>query len=315
MKIVIGADPEVFVKRGDQYVSAHGMIKGTKAEPEDAGVSGQIQVDGTALEINVTPAVAKDYFEMYTTDLLNTLKSRIPKDCTLSITQVADFDPEYFNSLPQEAKQLGCDPDFDAWTGTQNDGPDGKDPVRVAGGHIHVGWTDGKDVTDPSHIDDCRSVVRQLDYYIGLFTLIYDQDDRRRDMYGKAGAFRPKPYGVEYRTPSNAWLADEKLIRWIHTASIRAVVSLLDGWTITDEFNDYARRMINEGYRDWYKDTLGAKIYGLINNSYPYTDHLPKKKGKKKTVGLKPGSINLVGEVPNLTADNMWTTTATITRR
>ncbi len=52
---------------------------------------------------------------------------------------------------------------------------------------------------------------------------MYDKDTERRGMYGKAGAFRPKPYGVEYRTLSNAWLSNDERI------SIQSEIDMLLG--------------------------------------------------------------------------------------
>jgi hypothetical protein len=56
--------------------------------------------------------------------------------------------------------------------------------------------------------------------FLGLWSVINDPDTRRRQLYGKAGAIRFKPYGIEYRTLSNFWLADPKLIEkvWDMTA-------------------------------------------------------------------------------------------------
>ena len=37
----------------------------------------------------------------------------------------------------------------------------------------------------------------------------------RKQLYGKYGAYRPKPYGQEYRVLSNFWVFDEKLTGWV----------------------------------------------------------------------------------------------------
>jgi hypothetical protein len=45
-----------------------------------------------------------------------------------------------------------------------------------------------------------------LDNVILPFEKYWDKDTERRKLYGKPGAFRPKPYGCEYRVLSNAWV-------------------------------------------------------------------------------------------------------------
>ena len=68
---------------------------------------------------------------------------------------------------------------------------------------------------DADLIGACCTLSKELDYYLGLPSLLFDPDTSRRKMYGKAGAFRPKPYGMEYRVLSNAWLKSPELIKWV----------------------------------------------------------------------------------------------------
>ena len=77
-----------------------------------------------------------------------------------------------------------------------------------------------------------------MDFYLGLPSLLFDADTRRREMYGKAGCFRPKPYGAEYRTLSNAWLKSEELIRWVHRQVKTGMENVISGRHLSQEFGD-----------------------------------------------------------------------------
>jgi hypothetical protein len=89
--------------------------------------------------------------------------------------------------------------------------------MRTAGGHLHVGFIadNSADVKDSEHVSDCITLIKQIDSYFRGFEILWDKDKQRRNMYGAAGAFRPKSYGVEYRTLSNAWLNYPKLWPWL----------------------------------------------------------------------------------------------------
>src|SRR3546814_4146318 len=112
----------------------------------------------------------------------------------------------------QKALELGCSPDYNAWTGGVNPPPDAsQNPLmRCAGGHLHVGWTEGESLGSIQHVMNCSDLVKQLDWYLGLWSLGKDKDKVRRSLYGKAGACRIKPYGVEYRVLSNFWIKNKK---------------------------------------------------------------------------------------------------------
>ena len=61
MEILVGCDPEVFVKKNNQFVSAHGLIRGDKKNPFPVK-DGAVQVDGMALEFNINPAHSENEF-------------------------------------------------------------------------------------------------------------------------------------------------------------------------------------------------------------------------------------------------------------
>src|SRR5690606_38268474 len=101
---------------------------------------GAVQVDGMALEFNIEPAASDDEFYLNMTTVMDILKGMVP-DHEFALVPVAEFGKEYIDSQPPEAKELGCDPDFDAWTGHVNEKPNVDLPFRTASGHVHIGWT------------------------------------------------------------------------------------------------------------------------------------------------------------------------------
>ena len=52
-KILVGCDPEIFVKQAGVFKSAHGLVVGDKKDPQKVN-KGAVQVDGMALEFNIT---------------------------------------------------------------------------------------------------------------------------------------------------------------------------------------------------------------------------------------------------------------------
>jgi len=231
VKLLLGADPEVFVKdkAKNKYVSAHGMVKGTKQNPEPTD-KGAFQVDGMALEFNIDPAASREEFLTNIQTVYANLQTRIGSGFKLVAAPSILFDREIFDAAPNEAKELGCDPDFNAWaSGDVNPRPDNTTTMRTGAGHVHIGWTNDQEVEDPDHIEACCMLVKQLDASLGLAAMYWDKDVRRRQMYGAAGAFRPKKYGCEYRVMSNRWLSDPKLISYVYDATIHATNDLLAG--------------------------------------------------------------------------------------
>lgn len=212
-----GCDPELFVTdENGKYVSAAGLIPGTKEEPYPVK-GGAVQVDGMAAEFNIDPVSTFSEFDANIVSVVKQLKSMLPKGYQLVPKPSVVFEEDVWEAAPEEAKILGCVPDFNAWTGEVNPPPDAEQHprLRTASGHLHIGWQDG-DAFDPEHVQNCRDLVKQLDWYLGGWSLSQDSDPTRRNLYGKAGACRFKPYGVEYRVLSNFWVsrAAMRLATW-----------------------------------------------------------------------------------------------------
>ena len=213
----LGSDPEVFLQdQAGNPVSAIGYINADKWNPmqiPDMPEGYTLQEDNVSLEYGVPPASSADEFVLHINSVMNKSKEYLPN---LSFSKLSCIIfPENQMNDPR-AHIFGCEPDFDAWTKDVNKKPNPPHPLmRSAGGHIHVETT--KDALD---------VIRAMDLFLGVPSVLMDDGEMRKQLYGKAGAFRAKPYGVEYRTLSNFWIFNDDLIRWVWNNTQRALDSV-----------------------------------------------------------------------------------------
>lgn len=251
--VTIGADPEIFVGKDNEIVSGHHLPMGTKANPLKTK-HGSVQVDGLALEVNVLPSKSRYEFIKNCANVIKDLDDLVKAadpEMYLIVKPTAWFTPQYLESLPEEAKELGCNPDWNAYELRENERPDASGSFRTSGGHIHIGWGEGFNPDSMQHIGLCAEVAKQLDYCIGLPSLDFDQDSKRRELYGKAGSFRPKPYGMEYRTMSPMWLMSMGHTSMVYQGSIKALRLLNEGRVLDEEFDGLARDCIDQNITKW----------------------------------------------------------------
>lgn len=208
-QLSLGADVEFLVRNTDgSLASVEGLIGGSKENPVWFD-SGNLQEDNVLAEMAIKPAYSKQEWIKSLNDLMSVLKGQLgKKGFLIDITPSAVY-PEDLLITPQ-AKQFGCDPDYNAWKVSINDPPDSDTNLRSAGGHVHIG-------VPPAHNDISRMFMftRWLDLYLGVPSVLADKDTERRTLYGKAGSFRPKEYGMEYRTLSNFWVSNTKTMNWV----------------------------------------------------------------------------------------------------
>lgn len=222
-----GTDPEFFLRKAGQFVSAIPLVPGTKDNPVLLDNGSMLQHDNVALEF-ATPVTTNCL--MFTESIkhtLNMVKQLLPNEVTLCATPSADFDLGELDH--DEAKEAGCEPDFDAWKeGVKNKRTSFTDDqtLRSCGGHIHIGHILGEG-TD-FLLDDLgrQLTVKGCDCVHGLASVILDRTKEaiaRKTLYGKAGSYRPTDYGVEYRTLSNFWLKSPESVKMIYNMTMNVL--------------------------------------------------------------------------------------------
>ena len=251
-QVTIGADPEVFFmdKEGNPR-SAEGLVGGTKAAPKEIlgdiikGIA--VQEDNVAAEFNIPPATrAKDFSANINRALKYLTKVAKDKDMTLAYISAAHFSAEDLST--PHAKKLGCEPDINIWAKAENAPPFPHSTMRTAAGHVHIGWLEP---TFPER----ELIVKGMDLFLGVASIPCTFKNDRRTMYGRAGACRVKPYGVEYRTLDNFWIASHLNREFVFRQSL-AVIEVIknmghvDFLEMVDEFGDDIQDCINNHRQD-----------------------------------------------------------------
>lgn len=246
----LGGDPEIFLinRKTKTYKSALGLIGAGKMNPkqlEGLQEGFTIQEDNVAVEFGFPPAATEDEFVFNVRKVVQEGLSKLPGVRFSRASCVMFPETELEHPL---AHVFGCEPDFNAWTGEENPRPEPPHAFqRSAGGHVHI----------ETKLDQ-KLVGRACDLYLGIPSLFLDHGEERRKFYGKAGAIRFKPYGVEYRTLSNFWIFQKPLTRWVWCNTAKALEAVESG--MIDEINmlgDEIQAAINNGDKNVANQLMG----------------------------------------------------------
>jgi len=233
----LGSDPEVFlVDATGKHISAIGFINADKWHPMQIPGMAEgftLQEDNVALEYGVPPAASAQEF-IDNIDLVMAKSLEYLPNLKFSKLSCTVFEKDQM--MEARAHIFGCEPDFNAWSEEPNPSPQPPHPfMRSAGGHVHVETKEHPLV-----------VVRAMDLFLGVPSVLMDEGTDRRQLYGKAGAHRPKSYGVEYRTLSNFWIFDKKYIKWVWDSTDRALANL----GLAEKYRDLILEAINNNNKD-----------------------------------------------------------------
>ena len=220
--IAVGSDLELFLYDNEEkkIVPCVGILEGTKEKPyvPDGYQEGfAIQEDNVMVEYNIPPATSVGMFYKYMRQgkqmVATELNTRYGSKYSLYTKSHAHKFRAADLKSPQ-AKQIGCEPDRNAYEGgSTRVNPPAPGLQRACGGHVHIGGD-----------FQCPDFVAALfaELFIGAIGGTYSPEgDPRALWYGQPGIYRSKPYGIEYRSPSNKWAMSGDRIETVGNLALR----------------------------------------------------------------------------------------------
>lgn len=224
--LTFGADPELFIinTKTKKVVSAVGLIPGEKGNPwrsEDMPEGFGLETDNILAEFNIPPV--KDgisfinniqYMQNYIDRFVKAINPDLGIRCAASqVVPTSELQSE-------QARMFGCDVDYNAYTQEPNEKPCGEATnTRSAGMHIHLGY-------ENPDIDTSLTLIKYLDAYLGVPSILKDKDKKRRTLYGKAGCFRLTDYGCEYRVLSSAMMNSTARLNFVWKQLSKAICAV-----------------------------------------------------------------------------------------
>lgn len=230
LNITLGSDPELmlFDRKEGRIVSSLSVIKNDKHDP--------IMLDKTTKMYSDNVLVEAAFNPCYTTiGVVNKIRDTLAlahanlgvRYALLPIAShnfsdlpprpddalVKDFltNPDNKGDAIPEEWKIGCNPNFSVYQGDVGEPRDQSpfpDSLRTGSFHIHIGNADYKnpDASTLLTAMDKANAVKLMDIFVGVPSVAFDKDPSsaaRRKLYGRAGEFRPTPYGIEYRVLGN----------------------------------------------------------------------------------------------------------------
>lgn len=248
--ITLGSDPELAIidESKGAYASALRVLGKDKMDPIVLLNGIKIYADNALMEASMPPA--NDIGGMMWTirdAMVQMSEYLFEKDIAFRAVpqSTVEFKPQ---ELRHKASwEVGCNPNSDAYTGLHNPTNKFVNGIRTGSFHIHIGHP------KMSGMDDKIKAVKLLDIYLGCASVIFDRDPTsitRRKLYGRAGEFRPTPYGIEYRVLGN-WSLNNPEVTRLCFDLVDYAMDAYDSGVYNDIFKDLdesdVRCAINEG--------------------------------------------------------------------
>lgn len=193
--VMFGSDPELFFIRNGQVVPSNDVI---------TSGGGMVTRDGFQLELNPSQHYCREVAGSNIAQALDLAKDHADRiGAELSIAVGVTIGDEAWKKSTFETRRFGCNPTSNVYQKINRLATGMRIRFRSGAGHIHIGGlNDGEK-------KDAETIIKLMDIVGGNTAVLIDRDENnatRRKYYGRAGEYRLKPYGVEYRVYSNFWL-------------------------------------------------------------------------------------------------------------
>lgn len=194
MRLRVGSDPEFFFVKDNKVIPSVEVIQHETNAVKRDGFQGELNPKADSCREIAGASIARAIRDA------DNIAKKAGASLTFNMSTLIEDD--VWKRSDSNLKRFGCNPtqnvhetEFKRSTGM-------RERFRSAGGHVHIQLTDSlKRKTD--------DIVKVMDIILGNTCVLLDRDPanaRRRKIYGRAGEHRIKPYGLEYRVPSNFWL-------------------------------------------------------------------------------------------------------------
>jgi hypothetical protein len=235
----MGSDPEFFFHKktllgkmgtviGAEKVIPKEGIRGGTPGARELNTTTKIIIDGVQAEMNPSSATCRQVMGGEISRMMH-LIVKIAKDKGVAINwkPLVKVTASELKSLKPENKKFGCEPSYNAYKEVIELPDPEKYLYRAAGGHLHFGHygtprADHKDDMSRVFKNDPKETIKILDIIVGNTCVMIDKDEgniERRKFYGRAGEYRLPMHGpnqgLEYRTLSNFWLRNYKMMSMV----------------------------------------------------------------------------------------------------
>jgi len=209
-----GSDPEFMLVRNGQFISAIGVVPGSR-ERRFTKNGHQFYYDNVLAECAIKPAKTKNEAVNNIREALKTYAEILGPNIRLLAQASQNFPKSEL--LHKDALKAGCSHEQCAYTLDICIKPPLEEiktgNLRSAGGHIHL----GSKMLQGSL--QCIFAARMLDLFLGVPSIFIDHDETsriRKQLWGQAGRYRRPKHGLEYRSIGNFWLGSPELVKLIY---------------------------------------------------------------------------------------------------